>query len=409
MLVLGMAEVVRGASRSDFEWMRPIHGPLSVGRIYSLEIPPDVFARSRQFPDDLRIMDESDQQWPFFLEALPSRTVIRNLDAVISNQAWIEGPDKYLRIDFNVSPASSESPRPRHNQVQLETSGHDFIRRVEVFGSENQSTWALLGRGYLLRVEHPRRMVEEVIQYAWSDYPFVHVKIYPHARNALESFTLHQATLQAVTGNEPVNRPVAHQRREPAKTDKNPEAQVWVLDLAYEKMPVRSLRLVAAGGDYVRRVVVSARDREEETWRFAGAGDIHRIGTSSKDEVPLNGSGRFLKCEVYHYDDPPLEPDVIEVLAAPRRLILEPATDRPAALLYGGLYVEAPRYDLESRTGMEASSNGLPAALGEPVRNPFYRKTGYGPWGPWLAGIAVGLASVVVLWVVVRMFKRMSS
>jgi len=397
---------VDAAESSDFEWKRPVEAPSVSGRWYRMEVPSDVFSRAYAFPDDLRVMDEEGRQWPFFVESPPARTYARDVAADVLNRAWVEGEDSYLRFDFRIGPSAFGQPRQGHNQVHLKTSGSEFIRRVEVYGSDDQQTWALLGKGYLLSVGQPRPMLEDRIQYTWSDYPHVQVRIYPHVRNALETFSCDRATISVLTDQELPRRVIPHRVVTVGEADVTPNAQTVIADLEFNHLPLTSVRFRAGAGDYFRRVVVSLRDDAKEPWRLAGAGDVYRIGNSVKDEVSMTSRGRFVKCDVYHFDDAPLSIESLDVVAERTTLIVEALTDANAALYYGGEFVDAPRFDLKQRVAQQPDKPFFPASFGAAVVNPRFEKTGYGSWGRPLALAAVAVSSLLVLWVIVRMFKR---
>jgi len=408
LLCLGVRDV-NAVEIKSFEWMRPIVEGSSPGTIFRVEVPSDIYARSHNFPDDIRIYDANEKQWPFFLEYEQAQSGFREVPADRVNMAWTEGPDQYLRLDLRVRRDESSSGRPKHNHVLLETSGRDFIRRVEVFGSEDQSTWALLGQGYLIDVSEPGRIEESAVHYTPSDYPFVQVRVFPNARNAMESFSINRADIRTIEPATATTRIVPHQRLEVPKNEQRPDAEVVLLDLENEHHPVESIVLRAEGGDYLRRVVVSIRDDSNEPWRYAGAGDIHRIGVSTKDKIPLQGHGRYIKCELYHYDDPPLQLSTIEVRTTRSHLVIESQSGSDPVLYYGGQFVTAPQYDLKSRAKMKSKEEWGLGSLGDAAPNPAFRKTGYGSWGKYLATGAVGLASLAVMMVLVRMFKRIPS
>ena len=390
----------------ECEWMRPLDGAVVVGQIYRIEVPPDVMGRSHRFPTDMRIIDAEGRQWPFYLESMEERTVYQSIATESINQAWVEGAEPYARVDLHIKDPPTGHPRYRHSQVTMRTTGRDFIRRVEVLGSDDQVSWASLGKGFLIEVREPRPISESTVYYPVSDYPFVQIRVYPNARNANERFTVNNPGLfMDVTAERP-GRPVALKQLETPKADRVADANVVLVDLQHDHQPVRYVRLRGGRGDYFRRVVIYVRNDEKGAWRYAGSGDIHRIGSSVKDQVRVNVSGRFLKCELYHYDDAPLELESIEVVSARPFLLVEALHDRPAVLYYGSPFVDSPRYDLQARLAQQAAPVQDTLSLGEPLRNPAAKRQGYGSWGPWLAGAAIGLASLAIILVIVRMFKR---
>lgn len=395
------------AERSSFEWKRAIAEEAEAGRMYRIEIPSDIYGRSHDFPNDLRILDARQNHWPFYLQRRPSRPAYRSVSAEESNRAWLVEPERYFRVDLTV-PRETGRARPRHNQLVLQASGNDYIRRVEIYGSEQQTDWALLGQGYLIKVRHPRRIEEHTVNYPVSDYPHLQVRVYPSARNALEEFAVTRIDLRMEGDPDLPKRVLPHQWMETPKADRKDDAQVLLLDLGHDHHPVESVRLRTDEGDYLRRAVIHVRNTGEPRWRYAGAGDVHRVGSSVKDRVRVSGTGRFVKCELYHYDDDPLDLTVVEALAVRDYLVVEAKGGADPALFYGGFYVSAPRYDLRARIALELPEPLPLLALSEAEPNPAYRKAGYGRLGPILVIAAVGFTSLAVLLVIIRMLKQTS-
>ncbi len=321
----------RGATAASFEWMRPIIGDVQTGRIFRVAIPPDVYAQCDSFPHDIRIFDDRNAQWPFFLQSRPPKLAHTVLSAESVNAAWVEGNERYFRIDLAVE-RQADALRTRHGRVSVHSTGQDYVRRVEIYGSDDQTAWGLLGKGYLVSVHDPRRIEENAVDYPESDFPHLQVRVYPNTRDARETFDIIRVLLQIERTEEIPTYRLHAQTIPTPSSDLVDEAQVLVLDLGYEHHPVEAVRLQASGGDYMRHVVIHTRDHADAPWRFGGAGDIHRIGSSVKDEIPVRREGRYIKCEIYHYDDAPLTLDVIEAHAIRDYLIIEAQSDRPSVL-----------------------------------------------------------------------------
>ena len=401
-LVVGAAS---GATPSDFAWRYPVMENTVAARLYRVEIPVDLYGRAEQFPRDVRLFDETGRQWPLYVEPPPGPGAAQTIKADVINRAWVEEPDRYLRVDVRMAEGAT---RPRHNQVVLHTTGAEFIRRVEVFGSEKQTEWALLGKGYLLNGREPRPIAEDTIHYAESDYPWLQVRVYPNARQALETFEVGMIEARWFTRQDAARRVLPHELAETPREDWLATAQTLVLDLGHERVPADAVRL-SGRGEYVRRVVVASRNRDDEPWRHAGVGDVHRIGESLKDEVAIRAAARYLKVDVYHDDDPPLTIERIDVLAARPYLVFEAQHGGPAALYVGSATVEGAQYDLARRSEGRDAAVWPEVTLGEAEANPAYRATGYGRWGRVLAVAAVGVASLAVIAVMVGMFRRMGA
>lgn len=400
-----------GDLRSEFQWLQPLDGEFTPGALYRLPAPATVFDGCRRFPSDLRVLDEEGQQWPFYLWLPSERQTVETLPAQTLNTVVVESPERYLRQDLRIllSPATGQARE--HNQVTLRTPGRDFIRRVEVYGCEHQAEWGLLGAGYLVDHSRDARAANDTILYPLSTLPLIQVRLFPSASDATGSLSIDHlsAGLRLLQPGEMEPVPL---REIPAPDEPQPgNSQVLVFDLDARNRPLERLTIQADDPEYARSVRVSGRNEVSSPWQWFADGEIHRIGQAGQATVRIPGAAcRFLKLEIFHHDDRPLTGVRVEAEAVPRYLVFEAGGRKDPALFFGG-DVEAPRYDLEQRKGVAAASSAAPANLKPRVSNPT-RKAQSIPWlarhGRWLAALAVGAVSVLVVWVILGMVKRQS-
>ena len=391
--------------RSKFAWRQEISGGGETGVLYRIRVPRDVFDGCRVFPSDLRILDDAGRQWPLFVFLREGRTITETVPAKTLNASLVEKKDRYLRQDFVIPVDAETGKRRKHNQMIVRTSGSDFVRRVEVYGSENQSDWGLLGAGYL--VDHSRdvRVCNKTLQYPVSTFPFLQVRVYPNARNASEPLSVSGLAIANTVEKPGEYEDVPLTESYVEQKELKEGCQVVVYDTGAEHRPVERVILRAGDREYVRSLRVFGRNEETNTWRWVADGEIHKLGASVQDTVNLNGFGfRFLKVELFNYDDAPFRRLDVKAQAVARYLVVE-SLGGPAALYYGAPDVDLPRYDLNRRRGDEAAAAPL-LGLQDRADNQLRKKSGFGRYGPWLAAAAVGLVSLLVLWIIVSMMKR---
>ncbi len=406
LALCGVAAHAAGDLREEFAWRQTLDGDFAEGGLYRLAVPGAIFDGCRAFPDDLRIIDETGQQWPFFLWTPSEKQDVRVVPSQTLNASVVEKPDRYLRQDLRIAP-DPETGRPReHNQVILRTPGRDFIRRVEVYGKEGEAPWAFLGSGYLVDYSRDARAANGTIRYPVSTLPLIQVRVFPNARDATEPLSIDHLCAGLCVTEPGELEPVPLTQMETPKDERTNECQVLVFDTGARTRPVERLTIRADDREYARSVRVSARNDETNVWRWVADGEIHRIGQDVQDAVGVKwASYRFLKLEVFHYDDRPLTNVRVEALAVPRYIVFEAGGGRKPELYYGAK-VEAPRYDLERRKGKEALSSAPVAKIEPRTDNVMHEVTWLEKYGRWLAVLAVGAVSVLVLWVVLGMLKR---
>ena len=393
--------------RTKFDWRQPLPGAFERGTLGRVAVPAEVYDGCRMFPADLRIINEHGEQWPFYVWTPEGRLTSQSVEIQLLNTSTAE---HYVRQDIRIQEDPRTGARREHNQVIVKTPGRDFIRRVEVYGSEDGRAWAQLAGGYL--VDHVRdvRVANHDIRYPVSTFPLLQVRVYPNARDATETVVVQEVEVQAA-------REVAGEWEEVAlsavavtKDDQKDGCQVLVFDTAARNRPVERLAVRARDQAYARGLRVYGRNEATNAWRWLADGEIHRIGRDIQDEVVLRGSAcRFLKLELYHYDDAPL--DQVEVLAraTPRYVVFEAQDGVEPQLYYGALGLAAPRFDLMRRKVPEDAAGAKLVRAGKRTDNELRQTPGWGRRGPWLAALAVGLVSLAVIWSVVGMLKKQSS
>lgn len=393
--------------RAGFVWRQRLEGAFEPDHLCRVMVPGEVFDGCRVFPDDLRILDDQDQQWPFYVWIPAPKTVMENVPVRLVNASEIARPERCLRQDMEVRPDARTGARREHNGVVVHTSGGDFLRRVEVLGSEDGSRWWDLGKGYLVDHRQGAEVQNRVIRYPTSTYPLLQVRVYPDARNASETFALRSVSPIRTVETAGQLEDVPLRMIEPAEDDRKDGCQVLVVDTGAGGRPVERLVVGSDEREYARAVNLYGRNAETNAWRWAASAEIHRLGEDVSETLMLERVAyRFLKLEIYHYDDPPLPHPTVLARAVPRYLVFEAGPGRRAEVYYGSERIGAPRYDLRRRATETAAAAAPVAALGPRERNTLFKTSWLSRYGSWLAAIVVALVSALVIRVIVGMLKR---
>lgn len=407
IIFLSLCAFVTSASHPrDFEYVAPLQADLEQGGYYRIRLPGEVYANCHDFPNDMRIFDADGRQLPFFLWRSGDLDRTDAIETTLLNRSRTEGETGYWRQDLRVEPRS-DGDRPTHNRLLVESTGREFIRRVEVLGSERGEDWSLLAAGFLVRMRRPTAIDNNIINYPESNFPLIQLRVYPSAMEALETFDIPRVRLVHNTRASVTYDWVPVSDIEPQARDRNDEAQVIVLDAGYRRMPIEKLVFDVEKTEYARAVRVHGRNSRDEQWRHVVSAEIHSLSGSLSNEVSFRGSrNRYLKVEIYHYDDEPLSLREIRAAGSARNLVFEARSTNAPALYYGSEFARPPRFDLRRRLA-DGDVVGLPAVmLGESTANPAYRPHGFGRWGPLLAGLLVAIVSLAVVAVIVDMMKK---
>lgn len=395
--------------RAKFQWSQPLEGEFSAGTLYRATTPPEVFDGCEGFPGDIRIIDENGEQWPFYVWVPSGSRHFEAADAQNLNSLVVDSPERYLRQDLRILPdPATGKPRP-HNQISLQTPGHDFIRRVEVYGSDGDAVWGLLGSGYVVNHSRDAHAANDTITYPLSTLPLLQARLFPNARNLNETLAIERLSAGMWVSQPGEQQTVSLRETEISKEERRKESQVLIFDTGARGQPLEQLVIRAAENDYARSVKISGRNENTASWQWVADGEIHRIGKDVQDTVGIKETtDRLLKVEIFHYDDRPLTQVQVEAIAVPRYLVFEAGSGH-SPVLYFGAGVEAPRYDLERRKGREAVSSAPVVKLRARAANPMHKTTTVSSLERhqhWLAILAVGISSLLVLWVILGMLRK---
>jgi len=389
----------------ELQWLKPVQSELEAGKLYKFHADGEIFAHCHSFPHDLRIIDASGRQLPFFLSLPSGSRETSTVEFESLNRSRAAEAPFYWRQDLRVA-SKEDGTRPRHNRLKIETSGSKFMRRVEVFGSDDGESWQRTGAGFLIRMHRPTHVSNNTIEYPLSSFRYLQIRVYADSSAGLESFDIRSIELQHDDWIPGSYEEVALSE-ESAEKEQVDDAQVFVFDSGYAQRPVERLEFSVSDPHYARPVRVYGRAEVDGQWRAVASGEIHDLEGSSNTRIDLrNCDCRHLKIEVYHYDDVPLEISAIQASAHPRRIVFETIDAGEARVYFGAEFIDKPRYDLQRRvpTGRIAE---LPAvSLGAAIENTGFKAPGFGAYGPWIAAVAIGLVSVAVIKVIVDMLKR---
>ena len=361
-----------------------------------------MFGQARSFPNDVRLFDADGTQWPCFLHIPKESVTSESVGLAILNTAWVDGHAPYLQFDILIPKVNGAVPV--HNRIELRTTGSDFVRRVEIF--KDSASGGHMASGYLLEFPSRNDAHNRVIRYPDADVGRLHIRIYPNAQAAGETFDISDAHLQHRTETTVEYEAVPYTELEVEDREQTEGAQTRILDIGDEHRPVEQIRFAVADASYARCISVYGRNDEHEPWSRVGGGEIHLLQEDRNDTIRIQARARFLKLVIYHYDDQPLDLQSVELEAVPRYLVFEAQSARPASLYYRAWDMTAPRFDLKSRMN-NVDTKTLPlVALENAQPNELVKSNPFRKHGRLLAGVAVGAVSLLVVWIILGMLRN---
>ena len=287
------------------------------------------------------------------------------------------------------------------------TEGREFLRRVEVFASEDHSAWARVGAGFLVDQRVERALINRTITYPPTDAPYLQVRVYPDVQNASEDVRVDRVAVALHEASEESREEFLLEPVKESASDRKEGVQVLTYDTGARNRPVQFLRVAAEGRDFALPVKVYGRNADTNTWRWVADGGIHRWGDQVRDRIDLRGTTfRFLKVELYLYDEPPVKVTRAVGEATPHYMVLEAQGGSRPFVYYGAAGHALPHYDLPRRVSeKQARAAGLLNLDAQQI-NPQRLARGLQSYGHWMILMAAGIVALLGVVVLVNYIRR---
>lgn len=371
-------------------------------QIISVPIDQEVISQSDSLERELRVIEGLAGEVPFNLVVDSDELHEDNrIQLTVLNKSVLEG--KYQQFICDLGPKT-----PLANQVVLETSSHDFVRRADIEGSDDRLKWFSLARGlHIFDWSEGRKLKLEFPQ---SAYRFLKVVLWLDGGKPLEIQSVavsrhekHSGELEAVAAT--LHSQVLHT---PQKFSE------WIYDFGHSHPLVNRCAFHVTNPSFRRRVDLSASD-DAAQWVPGPSLEIFRTtGGDIQDEfteLETNAlNHRYLRIRMFNGDDRPLAVTGIHFRRFVRRVVFEFDPQKSYRLFYANASAQRPSYDL---TAVESGSRltFLPQGrLGPPQTNPDYvSPKDRQPWSERYPRLLWAVLIAVVLLLVVLIMKSVKS
>ena len=387
----------------------PLAGP-GQAPLLDLVLPPSVFDAARVDLADLRLYDGQLRDVPY---ALRVRNEIDTTEAVAATE-FNRVPDSsgtsQLSLDLGDKPT-------QHNEVEVNTPGDNFCRRVLLEGSDDGNAWNKLVDDFVVCFPAgDKPFVDKTLAYTPSRYRYLRITVHRDPQNDTQPVEIGEYVVRRrvkVPGELDV-RQVPFGAREPVRADGGPGSR-WMVDLQGTGVPVDRLLVAVADEAFVRNYYIEAGgppDSNERFWRVTTGVWQRRAGEPKQELVAEFGqevNAARLRLVVTDNANQALNLQTVKV-AAPARVVI---AQRPAAvtgpwrLYYGHPKAEAPNYDFARNLPQKIAPPPERLTLGPRQVNP-----GYEPEPlplterlPWLIYVLLSAAVAVLALLIVNLAR----
>ena len=235
-------------------------------------LPPSVFDAARVDLADLRLYDAQLRDVPY---ALRVRQEVDTTEAVPAKEFnRVPGPSDSSQLSLDLGEQQIE-----HNEVEINSAGDNFRRRVLLEGSDDGSTWNKLVEHDIVRFPiDEKAFVDKTLSYTPSRFRYLRMTLHGDPQNDIGAVEIGEVVVRRrvkVPGELDV-RQVSFGDREPVRADGGPGSR-WVVDLQGNDVPVDRLQVTVA--DEAFAATTTSKQAALRRQRTLLAGDQRRLAT----------------------------------------------------------------------------------------------------------------------------------
>lgn len=339
-------------------------------------VPAAVFDVARMDLGDLRLRDAAGRDVPYALRILNEVDTTEVVPTHEFNR--VPGPAGASRLTLDLGAKAIE-----HNEVEIQTPGKNFRRRVVLEGSDDDNTWSQLTEREVVRFPvEPEPFVVKTLTYTPSRHRYLRMTVDRDPQHDAEAIAIGPVIVRRrvkLPGELDVRR-VPFGDREATRAEGGPGSR-WIIDLQGRDVPVDRLLVTVGDDEFARNYVIEAGGPVESSERFTyvASGLWQRRAGEPPRELIAEFTGEVratrLRLTITDNENPPLRLESVRAAAAARVVIARraDAAAEVRRLYYGNPKAEPPNYDFARNLPERLVPPPDRAQLGAPHENPTYQ------------------------------------
>jgi hypothetical protein len=406
-----MATAFAEGSTSSWPFFAEVHPAAQNSGLYSLAVPLEVLNRAREDLADLRLYDSAGREIPYALWIRKEVDDVREVDGRLFNQVSAGANATEVSVDLG------QADPGEHNQIEIETSGMNFRRRVEIEGSDAANDWKKLTSDLIFSFKSSNDVAQSNrVSYPTSRYRYLRVRVFADEQVDKQppAITNVKVSLAVRQKGERVDWHIGLPAYELLRRDGAP-ASSWTLDLG-GRVPCDRLLLDASSDSFSRPFQLEAIDDPDNIRLLATGQLVRHVGEEKRPLVIAFDQEEYvrkLRLVVTDYANQSLPVYSFTASAPMRQMIFElkGGAGWPLRLYFGNPKAGAPHYDFER--DLPARMQGLigQVSTGALVTNPDFKPeplplTERVPWLIYVVLTASSLALAFVLFRLARATMR---
>jgi len=398
ILITGIA-VAAQSQLSSWPFYTEISTNQSPG-LYQFTVPLQVMGESRDDLGDLRLFDSENHEIPYAIRTRTNVNEQREFAGHLFNQVTVGSSATEVTVDLG-------DKAGEHNEVQIQTSGDDFRRRIVVEGSDDRNEWkTLISDGVIFSFQADgKAAVSNRVSYPTSRYRYLRLRVYKDELS--DDNPPNITTVQALMGVHEKGQLTTWNVYVPDYQlirNQGAHATQWTVDLG-SRVPCDRLSLTISDQSFYRPFEVENFDDPQNPRLVANGYISRRAGEEQKPVVITFGQEehvRKLRLQITDYSNQTLTIQSIEASAPARELVFElkQAQRLPLRLFFGNAKVPEPHYDFEKEVGGKLKSQPMLASVAAVSKNSAYtpEPLPFTERVPWLIYLVLAASSIALGW-----------
>ena len=385
--------------------------PGSMPGKYDLLVPLQVLDKARGDLADLRLFDSMGREIPYALRIRKDIDRQREIPVRLFNQASLGPAASEVSMDLGEDAGE-------HNEVEIETGGTNFRRRVNLEGSDLGIDWRTLQTGAVIFsfTSEKGSVASNRVSYPISRYRYLRARIFadeltdrgtPVVIGAGVSRSIRQEGERATWNAAIAGYQLLRNQGAPASA--------WTIDLG-GRVPCDRLILEVVDESFSRPFQLEAID-DPENIRLVASGELtRRIGEGQQPLVITFNEEeqvRKLRLLVNDYSNQSLSISSVNASAPARQVVFEikDPQSHSLRLFFGNPKATPPHYDFEKTLPAQLNTTPVRTEVGPAVSNPGFTPeplplTERVPWLIYLVLAASSLALAMILISLARTAQR---
>jgi hypothetical protein len=406
LLLTPLFEVLAQNDNSSWPYSVEVSTSKSTG-IFQVIVPFVVLDKAAPDLADLRLHDANGREIPYAIRLRKESNERLAIGANIFNQATL-GTTAEISLDLGENAGA-------HNEVEIDSTGDNFRRRVVVEGSDSGGEWRTLASGAIIFSFEAQNssVLANRVSYPESRYRYLRIRVFSDELSDDEAPRITGAkVLMAIREQGQLSTwTVWVPNRELLRNQGAPSSS-WNIDLG-ARVPCDRLVLDVSSESFSRHFEIENVDDPDNIRRIATGELVRRIDS---ERTPLTitfdqeENVRKLRLVVNDYSNQPLDIAAIYASAPARQLVFElkepPA--QPLRLFFGNSKITAPHYDFEKELSAKLSGEPQQAGVGELTNNPAFtpEPLPFTERVPWLIYLILAASGAALWWILLNLARR---